>query len=99
MPGRGLLAGDVFFKQLAYNQNVYGKAFDIAGKEGIKDPIKFMKRVNSLVIDHRKNPTAGVLGKDFEEIALERGRYQTFTNNLGPTGRSFQRQLNGPLNL
>tara|TARA_B000000609_G_C24182380_1_gene360122 strand:- start:1157 stop:5518 length:4362 start_codon:yes stop_codon:yes gene_type:complete len=97
LPGRGLLAGDVFFKQLAYNQNVYGKAFDIAGKEGIKDPIKFMKRVNSLVMDHRKNPTAGVLGKDFEEIALERGRYQTFTNNLGPTGRSFQRQLNGPL--
>ena len=99
LPGRGLLAGDVFFKQLAYNQNVYGKAFDIAGKEGIKDPIKFMKRVNSLVIDHRKNPTAGVLGKDFEEIALERGRYQTFTNNLGPTGRSFQRQLNGPLKM
>ena len=58
-----------------------------------------MKRVNSLVIDHRKNPTAGVLGKDFEEIALERGRYQTFTNNLGPTGRSFQRQLNGPLKM
>jgi hypothetical protein len=97
LPGRGLLAGDVFFKQLAYNQNVYGKAFDIAAKEGIKDPIKFMKRVNSLVMDHKKTPTAGVLGKDFEEIALEQGRYQTFTNNLGPTGRSFQRQLNGPL--
>lgn len=97
LPGRGLLAGDVFFKQLAYNQNVYGKAFDIAAKEGIKDPIKFMKRVNSLVMDHKKTPTAGVLGKDFEEIALERGRYQTFTNNLGSTGRSFQRQLNGPL--
>nr|BAR33073.1 hypothetical protein [uncultured Mediterranean phage uvMED] len=99
LPGRGLLAGDVFFKQLAYNQNVYGKAFDIAAKEGIKDPIKFMKRVNSLVMDHKKTPTAGVLGKDFEEIALERGRYQTFTNNLGPTGRSFQRQLNGPLKM
>ena len=97
LPGRGLLAGDVFFKQVAYNQNVYGKAFDIAAKEGIKNPVKFMQRVNSLVLDHKKTPTAGVLGKDFEEIALERGRYQTFTNNLGPTGRSFQRQLNGPL--
>tara|TARA_B100001989_G_scaffold55058_1_gene36343 strand:- start:7427 stop:11806 length:4380 start_codon:yes stop_codon:yes gene_type:complete len=99
LPGRTLLAGDTFFKQLSYNQEIYGRAFDIAAKKGLRNPKDFMTEVNNLVLQHRNNPTGKVLGDNFEEIAREQGRYQTFTQDLGSSGRAFQKMLNGNMQL
>ena len=93
LPGRSLVAEDTFFKQLSYNQEVYGQAFDIVAKKGIKNPVQFLKEVNVLVKKHRDNPNADVLGKDFEDIARNVTHYQTFTKDLGKGGQKLQKIL------
>ena len=82
-PSRLLVAEDMFFKTIAYRQEIWGQAMRKAAKER-----KGWNYASQLVKKHGDDPLNSPLGKDIEFDALEVGRYQTFTNKVGEVGRA-----------
>lgn len=72
VPGKALVAEDAFFKSIGYRQELWGRAFRQAQKEG-----KGLKRAYELM----KNPDEWA--PDVHLDAIQAGRYQTFTEPLG----------------
>lgn len=72
LPGRALVAEDVFFKAIGYRQELWGLAIRQAKKEG-----KGMGRAFEIMKDPKKH------FPDIHIAATEAGRYQTFTQPLG----------------
>ncbi len=92
-PGRLLVATDTAFKAAAYRQEIYGLAMRKAQKEGLSG-MQAWRRVNDLIKKHTENPSASPIGKDVDFKAMDVGRYQTFTRELGETGRNVQSFIN-----
>jgi hypothetical protein len=92
-PGRLLVATDTGFKTAAYRQEIYGLAMRKAQKEGLKGD-QAWQRVSQLVKEHSDNPLQSPIGKDVNLKAMDVGRYQTFTRELGETGRNVQSFIN-----
>ena len=92
-PGRLLVATDTAFKAAAYRQEIYGLAMRKAQKEGLSGTAAW-SRVNQLIKKHGENPAASPIGKDVDFKAMDVGRYQTFTKELGETGRNVQSFIN-----
>lgn len=93
LPGRLLVATDTAFKAAAYRQEIYGLAMRKAQKEGLSGTAAW-SRVNELIKKHSENPTASPIGKDVDFKAMDVGRYQTFTRELGESGRAVQSFIN-----
>jgi len=72
VPGKALVAEDAFFKSIGYRQELWGRAFRKAQKEG-----KGIKRAYEIM----KNPEE--IAPDVHLDAIQAGRYQTFTEPLG----------------
>jgi len=86
-PGKLLVAEDAFFKSIGYRQELWGRAFRQAQKEG-----KGLKRAYELM----KNPDEWA--PDVHLDAIQAGRYQTFTEPLGEgkfgtLGASLQKSI------
>jgi len=92
-PGRLLVATDTAFKAAAYRQEIYGLAMRKAQKEGLSG-VQAWQRVGDLVKRHSDDPTTSPIGKDVNLKAMDVGRYQTFTRELGETGRGIQSFIN-----
>ena len=84
LPSRFLGAEDEFFKTVGYRMELNALAYRQASKEGLEGE-DFVARVANLI----ENPT--------EEIhlgATNASRYQTFTNDLGRSGKDAQKFIN-----
>lgn len=81
LPGRFLMAEDELFKAIAYRQELSALAYRQATKEGLRGKDR-SSRTNELL----NNPT-----EDMMASAKEAARYQTFTKDLGPTGKDLQK--------
>ncbi len=84
LPSRFLGAEDEFFKSVGYRMELNSLAYRTAKSEGLEGA-KFSARIRELV----ENPT--------EEIhlgAVDASKYQTFTNDLGASGRDAQKFIN-----
>jgi len=92
-PGRLLVATDTGFKTAAYRQEIYGLAMRKAKQEGLKGN-QAWQRVSQLVKEHSDNPLQSPIGKDVNLKAMDVGRYQTFTRELGETGKNVQSFIN-----
>ena len=92
-PGRLLVATDTAFKAAAYRQEIYGLAMRKAQQEGLSG-VRAWQRVADLVKRHSDDPTTSPIGKDVDLKAMDVGRYQTFTRELGETGRNIQSFIN-----
>jgi hypothetical protein len=88
-----LVATDTAFKAAAYRQEIYGLAMRKAQKEGLSGTAAW-SRVNELIKKHSENPAASPIGKDVDFKAMDVGRYQTFTRELGESGRAVQSFIN-----
>ena len=90
-PTRALLASDEFFKAVAYRMELQARAYRTAASEGL-DGDEFVERVEGILV----NPP-----KDIAMDAVEFGRYQTFTNELGDFGKSVTdiRDRAGPFGI
>jgi hypothetical protein len=90
-PTRALLASDEFFKAVAYRMELQARAYRTAASEGL-DGDEFVERVEGILL----NPP-----KDIAMDAVEFGRYQTFTNELGDFGKSVTdiRDRAGPFGI
>ena len=90
-PTRALLASDEFFKAVAYRMELQARAYRTAASEGL-DGDEFVERVEGILV----NPP-----KDIAMDAVEFGRYQTFTNELGALGKGATdiRDRLGPLGI
>lgn len=84
IPGRLLMAEDEVFKGIAYRQELNALAYRQAAKEGLEGPA-FAARVTELT----NKPTDSFVRK-----ASENADYQTFTKELGPTGKSLMQFVN-----
>lgn len=84
VPGRALLAGDEFFKSIAYRQELHARAYRTAIDEGLEGQ-DFVKRVQGIL----ENPP-----QDIRMGAVDFARVQTFTNELGATGKKFTQLRN-----
>ena len=85
LPSRFLGAEDEFFKSVGYRMELNALAYRQASSEGL-DGEDFVRRVAELI----ETPT--------EEIhlgATQASRYQTFTNDLGTSGKDAQKFING----
>jgi len=82
IPGRLLVAEDVLFKGVGYRQELWGRAFRQADKEG-----KGFKRAWEIMQNPEKNFPK--IHLDAQDIA----RYQTFTNQLGTIGKGIQKAI------
>jgi len=80
-PGRFLMAEDEFFKAIGYRMDLNAQAFRVATNEGLKGR-DLAKRIEELKI----SPT-----EKMHDQATEKARYQTFTKELGPTGKNVQK--------
>jgi hypothetical protein len=80
IPGRLLTTGDEFFKAVGYRMELHAQAFRMAAGEGL-DGRAMAQRMQDLI----DNPPENI-----ELEAINAMRYQTFTNELGDTGKSFQ---------
>ena len=85
-PSRMLVAEDMFFKTIAYRQEIWGQAMRKAAKER-----KGWNYAAQLVKKHGDDPLNSPIGKDIEFDALEVGRYQTFTNKVGGFGQAINK--------
>lgn len=92
-PGRLLVATDTAFKAAAYRQEIYGLAMRKARQEGLSG-VRAWQRVSDLVKRHSDDPATSPIGKDVDLKAMDVGRYQTFTRELGETGRNIQSFIN-----
>ena len=84
LPSRFLGAEDEFFKSVGYRMELNALAYRQASSEGLNGE-DFVRRVAELI----ENPT--------EEIhlgATQASRYQTFTNDLGKSGKDAQKFIN-----
>jgi hypothetical protein len=84
LPSRFLGAEDEFFKSVGYRMELNALAYRKASSEGLEGE-DFVARVADLI----ENPT--------EEIhlgATNASRYQTFTNDLGRSGKEAQKFIN-----
>lgn len=93
VPGRLLVATDTGFKAAAYRQEIYGLAMRKAKEEGLKGNTAW-RRVGQLVKQHSDDPINSPIGKDIDLKAMDVGRYQTFTRELGETGKNIQSFIN-----
>ena len=84
IPGRMLLAGDEFFKTIAYRAKVNELAMRQAIKEG-----GTREQIAARIQELKTNPP-----KDIKLAAVDEGQYLTFTNQLGDTGQSLVRAAN-----
>ena len=80
IPGRALMAMDEFFKSVARRSSLAGTAVREARKSGLTGTA-LAEEIKSLM----NSPTDEML-----RAAEEEAGYLTFTNRLGPFGRSFQ---------
>ena len=93
LPGRLLVATDTGFKAAAYRQEIYGLAMRKAKREGLSGNAAW-QRVAQLVKQHSDDPTNSPIGKFTELEAMDVGRYQTFTRELGTRGKQIQSAIN-----
>jgi hypothetical protein len=84
LPGRLLLAEDEYFKAIGYRQELNAQAYAIAKSEGL-DGRAFKDRMAALI----RNPT-----DDMRAAAQANADYQTFTKELGKTGKTVQEFTN-----
>lgn len=79
IPGRALMAEDEVFKAIGYRQELNALAYRQAAKEGLRGD-DFAERVAEIM----RHPTDAMMKK-----ARETADYQTFTRELGPTGKGL----------
>jgi len=84
VPGRLLTAGDEFFKSVGYRMELYSQAYRQAFNEGLRDEAA-AKRVVQII----ENPPENI-----KQAAIDASRYQTFTNQLGKTGKAVEQVRN-----
>ena len=84
VPGRLLTAGDEFFKSVGYRMELYAQAYRQAFNEGLRDQAA-AKRVIEII----ENPPENI-----KQAAVDASRYQTFTNQLGKTGKAVEQVRN-----
>ena len=78
--GGVLGAADEFFKAIAFEQELAVQARRTALSEGLEG-----SELHARIADIMKDPSDGTVA-----LAQEHARYQTFTNQLGKTGREIQ---------
>ena len=84
MPGRFLTAGDELFKTVNYRMEVNALAFRQARQEGLEG-----RAMASRMTEITNNPPQRIVDE-----ATQFSRVQTFTNELGKTGRAVQNLSN-----
>lgn len=88
LPGRFLGAEDDFFKSIGYRMELNARAYRDAVDQGLE---------GQAMADHIQkvlsNPSE--MAPDIHAAAIDASRYQTFTKELGETGKSFQMAVNG----
>jgi hypothetical protein len=84
VPGRLLTAGDEYFKSVGYRMELYAQAYRQAFNEGLRDEAA-AKRVIEII----ENPPENI-----KQSAIDASRYQTFTNQLGKTGKAVEQVRN-----
>ena len=84
VPGRLLTAGDEYFKSVGYRMELYAQAYRQAFNEGLRDEAA-AKRVVEII----ENPPENI-----KQSAIDASRYQTFTNQLGKTGKAVEQVRN-----
>ena len=80
MPGRFLTAGDELFKAVGYRMELRARAYRLAESEGLSGDA-LTTRIAEIL---QTTPS------DIKAAAIDAARYQTFTNELGKTGKSVQ---------
>lgn len=83
VPGRLLTAGDELFKTIGYRMELNAQAFRTAKNEGLEGN-ELAARITSII----NNPPENI-----HLAAIDAGRYQTFTKELGERGKSVQAVL------
>ena len=78
IPGRALMAEDAFFKSVGYRMELQARAYRNAVNEGLEGRA-LTKRIAEIVQDPPDDIRLG---------AVDAARYQTFTKELGETGRA-----------
>jgi len=94
-PGRTLIATDEFFKGIAYRGELHEKAYNLTSRwaEGIDKVTKKPRGIKAGTEEFNKHYEQ-LLKEPPQELhitALEKARYQTFTNELGGLGSMVQR--------
>lgn len=84
IPGRALMAEDEVFKAIGYRQELNALAYRQAAKEGLRGD-DFAERVAEII----RHPTDAMMKK-----ARETADYQTFTKELGKTGKGLMEFVN-----
>jgi len=84
VPGRLLTAGDEYFKSVGYRMELYAQAYRQAFNEGLRD-----EAVAKRVVEIIENPPENI-----KQAAIDASRYQTFTNQLGKTGKAVEQVRN-----
>jgi hypothetical protein len=84
LPGRFLGAEDEFFKAVGYRMELHALAYRQAAKEGLTG-----RDAAARITDIINNPP-----ESLHMEAIQAGRVQTFTNDLGEFGRGVQRLAN-----
>jgi len=79
-PGRMLTAGDELFKSIGYRMELNSQAYRTAYNEGLRGE-DLAERMVSII----KNPP-----ENLHLAAVDAGRYQTFTKELGEAGKAVQ---------
>ena len=81
LPGRFLMAEDELFRTVGYRMDLHAQAARMAGDEGLSAEA-FTDRVEEIL----RNPP-----DQMRHTAMDAGRYQTFTKELGETGKMLQK--------
>ncbi|MGB1304007.1 hypothetical protein [Pseudoalteromonas marina] len=81
LPGRFLSAGDELFKSIGYRMELNALAFRTASKEGLEGKA-MTDRIQSILNDPPES---------IHIEAMDAGRYQTFTKQLGDAGQVVQK--------
>lgn len=84
LPGRALMAGDELFKTVGYRMELHAQAFRQGTSEGLKGE-ELAARIADIVMNPPEN---------LHIAAVDAGRYQTFTKELGEAGRAVQEVRN-----
>ena len=83
-PGKALQIEDDFFKSIGYRMELHALAYRTASSEGLTGDA-FASRVRDIV----SNPPESI-----KLSAIDASRYQTFTNELGKTGKAVMSVAN-----
>jgi len=84
LPGRALMAGDELFKTVGYRMELHAQAFRQGTSEGLKGE-ELAARIADIVMNPPEN---------LHIAAVDAGRYQTFTKELGEAGMAVQEVRN-----